>query len=286
MYLKDLIAWLEQHDPATPVDHGFGSPHSYRGDYCDLAFEPCDNTTVGQMIQSAQSAVGQAYGGWKGGEFTMDEWSQCWLAEHGCTGDMISPYMLQAMVTTPAKLLALRAEVDRLSQYKVAVEAAKVLSLIADAYDDNALDDEARKWWGADDEYTNETPHHLITLYEGRGGRTLLTLADCMRAREVLLQINDGQPSSDYLREALDREPFSTMFSALCAQELASLMQSEGMPDPNDPRYTPYIGKWNGYHAPEQRYGQFMHERRELRTRALSQAAALVTGEPAEVVGS
>lgn len=60
------------------------------------------------------------------------------------------------------------------------------LVAIADAYDANALDDEARKWWGRDNEHTNTTPPEQIELYAGRGGRQLLTLADCLRARELV----------------------------------------------------------------------------------------------------
>ncbi len=67
-------------------------------------------------------------------------------------------------------------------------ELEKVLSplvKIADAYDDNALDDEARKFWGINDERENKDDPATIELYTGRGGRRLLTLADCLSARDV-----------------------------------------------------------------------------------------------------
>lgn len=99
MELGDLIKALETVDPALAVPHGFGSPHSYRGFYDELAFEPVDNTTAGAMLEAARSAVGHTYGGWKGGEFTMKEWTDCWLAVEGCSGEMISAVMLQAMLT-------------------------------------------------------------------------------------------------------------------------------------------------------------------------------------------
>lgn len=64
--------------------------------------------------------------------------------------------------------------------------AVAPLARIADAYDRNELDDEARKWWGAESgigrEY-NGTPSNEIELYSGRGGKRLLTLADCQNAR-------------------------------------------------------------------------------------------------------
>jgi len=72
------------------------------------------------------------------------------------------------------------------------VEAADVLSKIADAYDNNALDDEARKTWGKNDELLNTTPHDRIELYSGRGGKQLLTLADCMNARAALAPFAKG----------------------------------------------------------------------------------------------
>lgn len=65
-------------------------------------------------------------------------------------------------------------------------KALKPLADIADAYDANNLDDEARKFWGANNEKFNTTPHEQIELYNGRGGKPLLTLADCLIARDVL----------------------------------------------------------------------------------------------------
>lgn len=64
--------------------------------------------------------------------------------------------------------------------------AVEVLVAIADAYDANELDDEARKRWGKHDEHENAQDPERIVLYAGRGGRTLLTLADCFRARAAL----------------------------------------------------------------------------------------------------
>lgn len=67
--------------------------------------------------------------------------------------------------------------------------AAAVLAplvAIADAYDDNALDDEARKFWGHELQEMNTTPPEKIELYTGRGGKRLLTLADCFAARDLV----------------------------------------------------------------------------------------------------
>jgi hypothetical protein len=57
---------------------------------------------------------------------------------------------------------------------------------IADAYDANNLDDEARKFWGRALENVNTTDPKEIVLVSSRGGATLLTLQDCFDARDAL----------------------------------------------------------------------------------------------------
>lgn len=64
--------------------------------------------------------------------------------------------------------------------------SARKLAAIADAYDANELDDEARKYWGLANEHENQTPPGQIELYTGRGGKTLLTLEDALSARKAL----------------------------------------------------------------------------------------------------
>lgn len=73
------------------------------------------------------------------------------------------------------------------------LHALEPLVKIADAYDANELDDEARKTWGRNDEHTNTTPPEKIELYTGRGGRQLLTLGDCMAAREAVKSLSGVQ---------------------------------------------------------------------------------------------
>lgn len=72
----------------------------------------------------------------------------------------------------------------RPAEVSMTSRAVRVLAAIADAYDENNLDDEARKRWGANYEHTNTRPPEEIILYSGRGGGTLFTLADCLAARE------------------------------------------------------------------------------------------------------
>lgn len=92
----------------------------------------------------------------------------------------------------------------------------KKLAAIADAYDENGLDDEARRFWGPDgNETENSTPKHKIILYQGRGGRTLLTLQDCFDARDVLKRTTPDEPlvESDEYFSAYMSKQLNWMFS-------------------------------------------------------------------------
>ncbi|MFD9004430.1 hypothetical protein ACFV0T_26315 [Streptomyces sp. NPDC059582] len=102
MTLGELIAALETANPQQIVKHGFHNPHSYRGDYYDLAFEPTTNITVADMLEAARSAVGATYQGWKGGDFNMTAGDWCWLSEQGsASGETISPLLLEFILTPP-----------------------------------------------------------------------------------------------------------------------------------------------------------------------------------------
>ena len=67
-------------------------------------------------------------------------------------------------------------------------EALQPLIDIANAYDSNSLDDEARKRWGRNEEHVNMRDPKTIELYTGRGGKRLLTLADCLAACAALAE--------------------------------------------------------------------------------------------------
>ena len=64
--------------------------------------------------------------------------------------------------------------------------AVQPLVDIALAYHNNELDDEARKFWGMNDEHVNTTPPDQVELYSGRGGRQFLTLYHCHYAHNVV----------------------------------------------------------------------------------------------------
>ena len=98
MTLGELIKFLEAHDPERIVPIGFAEPHSYRGYYEDLAFEPARDVTVGSMLACARDALGKTFEGYKGGDFKMGEYADVWLANYGHTGEGIGPVLLSYMV--------------------------------------------------------------------------------------------------------------------------------------------------------------------------------------------
>ena len=87
MYLGELIEYLENKDKSIVALKGFGEAGSFRGYYEQIAFEPKDNVTVGEMLVEAQKALGATFHGYKGGEFEMYEYTDVWIAEYGTCHD-------------------------------------------------------------------------------------------------------------------------------------------------------------------------------------------------------
>lgn len=98
MYLKDLIAKLETADPSKICCKGFNNPHSWRGSYDELAFEPAENVTVGEMLRDARAAIDATYSGYKGGEFTMREWTEVHVSNYGSSHDFMGEMLLDYML--------------------------------------------------------------------------------------------------------------------------------------------------------------------------------------------
>ncbi len=99
MTLGGIIARLEQEDPDRVLPWGFADPHSFRGYYDQVAFEPRANIRIGDMLEAARSAVGTTYEGWKGGEYTMTVHTDCWTAQEGCSSDdKIGPMLLDLIL--------------------------------------------------------------------------------------------------------------------------------------------------------------------------------------------
>jgi hypothetical protein len=132
MNLGEVIDFLREQDPTTPVADGFGSAHSYRGHYERVSFSPLTNTTVGAMLAEAEKADGATFYGYKGGEYRMGRRTLCHVAEYGeCPdGDELTLRRLQDMVSppavvSPAELSALRAvaqaaeRVERVIDYRL-----------------------------------------------------------------------------------------------------------------------------------------------------------------------
>ena len=80
---------------------GITTPHSYRGNYADLAFTPNGNWTVKDLFNSLTSIKGTEFTGWKGGEYLMDNDTPIWISNVGeCWGIAVidvkfSPYCME-----------------------------------------------------------------------------------------------------------------------------------------------------------------------------------------------
>jgi hypothetical protein len=64
-----------------------GRANSYRGYYCDLAFEPLvQPCTVKEARQEVEQANGTTFEGWKGGDYTMARDTPVWYSHRGDVG--------------------------------------------------------------------------------------------------------------------------------------------------------------------------------------------------------
>lgn len=100
MTLGRLIEWLEAQDPNLVVQDGFGRPHSDRGSYDELAFDPMPEAKIGDMLAHARSALGATFPGWKGGDYTMRDWSSVYIGEFGHCGEEITSIHLKYWLLT------------------------------------------------------------------------------------------------------------------------------------------------------------------------------------------
>ncbi|MFT9381111.1 hypothetical protein [Gluconobacter sp. P5B12] len=99
MTLSELIDFLEKQDQSKVIASGWGegSAHSYRGYYECIAFTPKVNVTIAEMLAEANSAIGQTFEGYKGGNFVMGPHTDCYLAEYGSCGSELSLPLLEVM---------------------------------------------------------------------------------------------------------------------------------------------------------------------------------------------
>jgi hypothetical protein len=98
MHLGELIERLEREDPDLVLTPGWHNPHSWRGSYSEVAFEPKPSATVAECLAAAREADGSTYTGWKGGEYQMGTWCDVYLAEQGRIGDAMSGLLLDLLI--------------------------------------------------------------------------------------------------------------------------------------------------------------------------------------------
>lgn len=123
MNLGELIDALKKADPDLIVADGFCAPHSYRGYYDHVAFEPRRDVSVRHMLAAAESAVGATYEGWKGGTYTMDRDSVVHIAKEGHTDEAyegLDPRHLD-LILQVSKLLHVETTEPKADTPKVAV---------------------------------------------------------------------------------------------------------------------------------------------------------------------
>ncbi len=101
MELGQLIKKLKNLDQHRVLAIGFTCAHSYRGYYDRLAFEPMESTSIGSMLTLAESAMGQTFCGYKGGEYLMTQFSEVHLARYGCCGPELNDLVLAYMLGEP-----------------------------------------------------------------------------------------------------------------------------------------------------------------------------------------
>lgn len=98
MTLGEIIEALRSADQSHIAPIGMGYPMSWRGVYSELAFAPAKNISVAEMLKNAESAMGKTFTGYKGGEYTMGEWTDCYLDSYGsASGDKIGPALIAYM---------------------------------------------------------------------------------------------------------------------------------------------------------------------------------------------
>lgn len=88
MTLGELISALEKLQPGAEVT-GLNRPHSYRGYYEDLAFEPTDGkVSAASLLDDCRGVMGKILVGYKGGNFVMGELTPVWCSTYGTSSGL------------------------------------------------------------------------------------------------------------------------------------------------------------------------------------------------------
>jgi hypothetical protein len=86
MTLGRMIDTLSQMPIGARVAN-LSAAHSYRGYYCDLAFEQGEGTRPAlDLLTDCRAAMGEVFTGYKGGDFLMGRTTPVWVADYGCCG--------------------------------------------------------------------------------------------------------------------------------------------------------------------------------------------------------
>ena len=98
--LGGFIKLLKALSADAMVD-GFANPHSYRGYYCDLAFEPLQQKiTASDALEMCCGCMGEVFTGWKGGEYMMGANTPIWLSHEGTCGVKIVALYIDGTLVT------------------------------------------------------------------------------------------------------------------------------------------------------------------------------------------
>ena len=86
MTLGEVIDRLASLPPRAVIS-GLGKLNSYRGYYCDLAFDPYGKEKpAALLLKECRAAMGAVFTGYKGGEYQMGKTTPLWVASYGCCG--------------------------------------------------------------------------------------------------------------------------------------------------------------------------------------------------------
>lgn len=85
MNLGQLESMLKTQPDNHVCKNGFKSPHSYRGYYDMVSFEPARDVKVIEMKKAVEEALTKQFTGWKGGEYRYDHTTPVYFAIEGTT---------------------------------------------------------------------------------------------------------------------------------------------------------------------------------------------------------
>lgn len=87
MNLRGMIELFKSLPQDAILEMGLNNPHSWRGSYEELSFEPAGEMKVSKVLRVLKSAIGKTYTGYKGGEYRMDKDTLFNIDNVGCWTD-------------------------------------------------------------------------------------------------------------------------------------------------------------------------------------------------------